>query len=141
MGILAGAKLGSLAAIGGSILGYTGASIIREQREVRRLLAQPPPAPAQEVTAPVRKSQRRRKSVRLREEPRKEEEEVGEVLYPPHLHTSQWRQLQHKTEQSELTNQQSILALIGPGGEAEPGNTLLVTAVVSALPDSHKCQQ
>ena len=82
--------------------------------------------------------------MRLREEPREEEEEVGEVLYPPHLHTSQWRQLQHKTEQreqSELTNQQRILALIGPGGEVEQGNTLLVTAVVSALPDSHKCQE
>ena len=38
MGILAGAKLGGVAAIGGSILGYTGASIIREQREMRRLL-------------------------------------------------------------------------------------------------------
>ena len=38
MGILAGAKLGGVAAIGGGILGYTGASIIREQREMRRLL-------------------------------------------------------------------------------------------------------
>ena len=38
VGILAGAKLGGVAAIGGGILGYTGASIIREQREMRRLL-------------------------------------------------------------------------------------------------------
>lgn len=38
MGIIAGAKLGGVAAIGGSLIGYTGASIIREQRAMRQLL-------------------------------------------------------------------------------------------------------
>ena len=35
VGVLAGAKLGGVAAIGGSILGYTGAMVIKEQRELR----------------------------------------------------------------------------------------------------------
>ena len=35
VGLLAGAKLGGVAAVGGSILGYTGASVIKEQRELR----------------------------------------------------------------------------------------------------------
>ena len=30
VGLLAGAKLGGVAAVGGSILGYTGASVIKE---------------------------------------------------------------------------------------------------------------
>ena len=144
MGILAGAKLGSLAAIGGSILGYTGASIIREQREVRRLLlahsqdqARSPP-PAQEVAAPGPETRRRRKTVRVKEEPREEEEEeVGEVICPPHLHTRQWRRLHHKTDQ------QSILALIRDVEMVEvvePVETVLVRAVVSAVPESHNYQ-
>ena len=126
VGLLAGAKLGSLAALGGSILGYTGASIIRERREVRRQLESPPPP------APAPKA-KRRKAVQVKEEPgEEEEEEVGELVFPPHLHSSQWRRLQQKTEQCQLNSQQSILALIRPGGETEPANTLLVTAVVSS---------
>ena len=35
VGVLAGAKLGGVAALGGSILGYTGAMVIKEQRELR----------------------------------------------------------------------------------------------------------
>ena len=35
VGVLAGAKLGGVAAVGGSILGYTGACVIKEQRELR----------------------------------------------------------------------------------------------------------
>ena len=35
VGLLAGAKLGGVAAVGGSILGYTGASVIKEQKEIR----------------------------------------------------------------------------------------------------------
>ena len=35
VGVLAGAKLGGVAAVGGSILGYTGAMVIKEQRELR----------------------------------------------------------------------------------------------------------
>ena len=35
IGLLAGAKLGGVAAVGGSILGYTGASVVKEQRELR----------------------------------------------------------------------------------------------------------
>ena len=35
VGLLAGVKLGGVAAVGGSILGYTGASVIKEQREIR----------------------------------------------------------------------------------------------------------
>ena len=35
VGLLAGVKLGGFAAVGGSILGYTGASVIKEQREIR----------------------------------------------------------------------------------------------------------
>ena len=35
VGLLAGAKLGGLTAVGGSILGYTGASVIKEQKEMR----------------------------------------------------------------------------------------------------------
>ena len=35
VGVLAGAKLGGVAAVGGSILGYTGALVIKEQRELR----------------------------------------------------------------------------------------------------------
>merc|ERR1711915_233762 len=35
VGLLAGAKLGGVAAVGGSILGYTGASVIKDQRELR----------------------------------------------------------------------------------------------------------
>ena len=38
VGIIAGAKLGGVAAIGGSLIGYTGASILREQRAMRKLL-------------------------------------------------------------------------------------------------------
>ena len=34
VGLLAGVKLGGVTALGGSILGYTGASVIKEQREV-----------------------------------------------------------------------------------------------------------
>ena len=36
VGLLAGVKLGGVTALGGSILGYTGASVIKEQREVRK---------------------------------------------------------------------------------------------------------
>ena len=35
VGLLAGVKLGGVAAVGGSILGYTGASVIKEQKEMR----------------------------------------------------------------------------------------------------------
>ena len=35
VGLLAGAKLGGVAAVGGSILGYTSASVIKDQRELR----------------------------------------------------------------------------------------------------------
>ena len=35
VGVLAGAKLGGVAAVGGSSLGYTGACVIKEQRELR----------------------------------------------------------------------------------------------------------
>ena len=38
VGFLAGAKLGGVAAVGGSILGYTGASVIKEQREMRKFI-------------------------------------------------------------------------------------------------------
>ena len=34
--LLAGVKLGGVTAVGGSILGYTGATVIKEQREVRQ---------------------------------------------------------------------------------------------------------
>ena len=36
VGVLAGAKLGGVAALGGSILGYTGAAVIKEQKDVRK---------------------------------------------------------------------------------------------------------
>ena len=36
VGLLAGVKLGGVAAVGGSILGYTGASVIKEQRDIRK---------------------------------------------------------------------------------------------------------
>ena len=151
VGLLAGAKLGGLAAIGGSVLGYTGASIIREQREVRRLLVahteaqvmSPPPSTSpRELSAPAPQAKRRRRSARVKETPREEEEEeeVGEVICPPHLHTRHWRRLHDKPEQP------SILALIRdvevrPGGDTQPVETLLVTAVVSAVPDSHSYQE
>ena len=140
VGLLAGAKLGGLAAIGGSILGYTGASVIREKREVRRLLlahsqdqARTPP-PAQEVSAPAPQTKRRRrKAVRVKEEPREEEEEeVGAVICPPHLQTRQWRRLHHKTDQ------QSILALITDLEVVQPVHTV---AVVSAIPESQNYQE
>ena len=35
VGLLAGAKLGGVAAVGGSILGYTGASVVKDQQELR----------------------------------------------------------------------------------------------------------
>jgi hypothetical protein len=38
VGLLAGAKLGGVAAVGGSILGYTGASVIKEQNEIRKFV-------------------------------------------------------------------------------------------------------
>merc|ERR1719369_1644679 len=38
VGVLAGAKLGGVAAVGGSILGYTGASVIKDQRELRNYI-------------------------------------------------------------------------------------------------------
>merc|ERR1712173_151786 len=34
VGLMAGAKIGGVAAIGGSILGYAGASVIKEQKEM-----------------------------------------------------------------------------------------------------------
>ena len=40
VGVLAGVKLGGVAAVGGSILGYTGASVIKEQRELRQYIDQ-----------------------------------------------------------------------------------------------------
>ena len=36
VGLLAGAKLGGVAAVGGSILGYAGASVIKEQKDLRK---------------------------------------------------------------------------------------------------------
>ena len=36
VGVLAGVKLGGVAAVGGSILGYTGARVIEEQKDMRR---------------------------------------------------------------------------------------------------------
>lgn len=36
VGVLAGVKLGGVAALGGSILGYTGASVIKEQKDMRK---------------------------------------------------------------------------------------------------------
>ena len=146
VGILAGAKLGSLAALGGSILGFTGASIIREQREMRRLLLarteteMKPPAD-QEVSASDRPA-KRRKTVQVKEEPRVEEMEEEEVvIYPPHLLTRQWRRI------GDMANHQSIVALIKEveigrsGGDTDspeaviPVNTVLVTAVVSSIPE------
>ena len=38
MGLLTGLKIGGLAAVGGSILEYTGASVIKEQREIRKFV-------------------------------------------------------------------------------------------------------
>ena len=38
VGILAGVKIGGLAAVGGSILGYTGASVVSEQKELREYI-------------------------------------------------------------------------------------------------------
>lgn len=38
MGFLAGVKIGGLAAVGGSILGYTGASVVSEHRELREYI-------------------------------------------------------------------------------------------------------
>ena len=38
MGLLAGVKIGGLAAVGGSILGYTGASVVSEHRELREYI-------------------------------------------------------------------------------------------------------
>jgi len=35
VGLLAGVKLGGVAAVGGSILGYAGATVVREQRDLR----------------------------------------------------------------------------------------------------------
>ena len=35
VGLLAGVKLGGVAAVGGSILGYAGATVVREQKELR----------------------------------------------------------------------------------------------------------
>ena len=36
VGVLAGVKLGGVAAVGGSILGYTGGSVIKEQKDMRK---------------------------------------------------------------------------------------------------------
>ena len=38
VGILAGVKIGGLAAVGGSILGYTGASVVSEHKELREYI-------------------------------------------------------------------------------------------------------
>ena len=79
--------------------------------------------------------------MRVKEEPREkeeEEEEVGAVICPPHLHTRQWRRLHHKTDQ------QSILALITDLEVVQPVETVetvLVTAVVSALPEGQNYQE
>ena len=159
VGLLAGVKLGSLAAIGGSILGYTGASIIREQREMRRLLMVHTRTSSDPATEHItrdasdgdseqpdtRGGRRRRRTLLENRKPKEEEEqeeEITEVIYPPHLQTRQWRRL------GDTTNQQSILALIkdvelmGPGGErdceteeATHTNTVLVTAMVSSIPE------
>ena len=146
VGILAGAKLGSLAAIGGSILGYTGASIIREQREMRRLLlahteAQPRPPSEDSVSVSVsdRPAKRMSKKVRVKEEPMEEEEKEDVVMIcPPHLLTRQWRRL------TDVATQESIVALIkdvevvrpeGDRERSEAVTTVTVTAVVSSIPE------
>ena len=148
VGIIAGAKLGSLAAIGGSILGYTGASIIREQREMRRLLlahteAQPRPPSEDSVSVSVsdRPAKRMSKKVRVKEEPMEKEEEEKEdvmMICPPHLLTRQWRRL------TDVATQESIVALIkdvevvrpeGDRERSEAVTTVTVTAVVSSIPE------
>ena len=38
VGLMAGAKIGGVAAIGGSIIGYAGASVIKEQKEMKKFM-------------------------------------------------------------------------------------------------------
>lgn len=40
VGLMAGIKLGGVVAVGGSILGYTGAKVISEHRELRKIFNQ-----------------------------------------------------------------------------------------------------
>ena len=80
--------------------------------------------------------------MRVKEVPREEEEEeVGEVICPPHLHTRHWRRLHHKPDQPSILALIRDVEVVRPGGDTEPVETLLVTAVVSALPDSHSYQE
>ena len=129
VGIIAGAKLGGVAAIGGSIIGYTGASIIREQREMRRLLSSQHSANRSQTRSQSlptvsstktgeqegqerkvrRRPPRRRKQVKVVEST-EEEDNVDSVprhlAYPPHLHRSQWRRM------TEMNHPDSFVALI-----------------------------
>ena len=106
------------------ILGYTGASIIREQREIRRQLSSHqnqkprsqslPTVSASKLSDPGedrkvrRRPPRRRKQVKVVEKTEEEEEETppSHVIYPPHLHRSQWRRM------TEMKHPASFVALI-----------------------------
>ena len=156
VGLVAGAKLGGVAAIGGSILGYAGASVIKEQKEMRKFMEEykkreqemHATGSVNDATSTVNVARRgrggerktnlspearRRKRIQRQQkltilQPNRPttEERVCIKRQPPHL------QLRHVRNISDLTEkeQSSILALINKNEPEVVTKTLIVTAIV-----------
>ena len=155
VGLMAGAKLGGVAAIGGSILGYAGASVIKEQKEMRRFMEeykkkeqelQARETDTTTANTSIRPIARRgQKKTNLSPEARRRkraqrqhklaimhpnspgsEEKVCLKRQPPHLQLRHFRNMGDLSEEE----QRSIVALIKKEDPVVETKTLIVTAIV-----------
>ena len=98
VGLLAGAKLGGVAAIGGSLLGYAGASVFKEQTELRNYIDDHyKDNPALYVVTPRKEALLEKQGV------------------PPRTSTEPIRHITASGQNRRVLSSRSYSSLIGPG--------------------------